>query len=76
MYRYRLVPRDLPDYILAIGSKDEMERCREVTTSLRSQYAKDEKIGQIKLKALEVKKQADLFQAALSTVIKEAVGDS
>ncbi|GAI44094.1 unnamed protein product [marine sediment metagenome] len=54
--RYRLVPKDLHNYVLAIGSREEMERCKKVTISLTNQYAKDERIGQIKVKALEVKK--------------------
>jgi len=74
--RYRLVPGDLPDYILAIGSKEEMVRCKEVSLSLINQYAKDERIGQIKVKALEVKKQGAPFQTILSTVIEEATADS
>jgi hypothetical protein len=68
--RHRLVPGDFPNYILAIGSKDEMERCQEVTISLADRYIKDERIGQIKVKALEVKKQAAPFQAALSAIIE------
>ena len=74
--RYRLVPGDLPDYILAIGSKEEMVRCKEVSISLINQYAKDEQIGQIKVKALEVKKQGAPFQTILSTVIEETTADS
>ena len=74
--RYRLVPGDLPDYILAIGSKEEMVRCKEVSISLINQCAKDERIGQIKVKALEVKKQGAPFQTILSTVIEEATADS
>ncbi len=75
-YRYKLVPKHLPNYKLATGSKDEMEMCKKVTISITDQYAKDERIGEIKVKALEVKKQAGLFQAALATVIREATGDS
>jgi len=75
-YRYRLSPKHLPDYVLAIGSEGETERCREVTISLIDEYTKDERIGQINTKALEVKRQTAPFQAVLSTVIKEATGDS
>jgi len=75
-YRYRLVPGDSPNYILAIGSEDEMERCKKVTISLTNQYTKDERIDEINVKALQVKRQADPFQAVLSTVLKEATGDS
>jgi len=64
-HHYRLAPGDLPNYTLAIGSKDEMKKCKEVTIYLTNQYAKDERIGEIKVKALEVEKQADLFRAAL-----------
>ena len=74
-YRYRLVPGDLPNYILAISSKDEMERCKKVTISLTGQYVKDERIGEIIARALQLEKQTAPFQAALSTVIKEASGD-
>ena len=73
---YRLVPKDLPNYILAIGSREEMERCKKVTISLINQYAKDERIGQIKVKALEVKRQAAPFQTILSTVIEKTAADS
>ena len=73
---YRLAPGDLPDYILAIGSHEEMVRCKEVTISLINQYAKDERIGQINVRALEVKKQSAPFQTILSTVIEEATADS
>lgn len=76
LHRYRLVPRDLPDYILAIGSKDEMERCWEVTISLADQYTRDERTGQINAKGLQVRKQAAPFQAALSAIIKQANGGS
>lgn len=73
--RNRLVPKDLPNYILAIGSEDEMEKCRRVTISLTNQYAKDERTGQIKVKALEVKKQGTPFQTLLSTLIEETAAD-
>jgi hypothetical protein len=75
-YRYRLAPGDLPDYILAIGSKEEMGRCKEVVISLINHYAKDERIGQIKVKAPEVKKQGAPFQTILSTIIEETTAHS
>ena len=74
--RYHLVPKMHPEYVLVTGSEGEMERCRKVTISLSGQYTKDERIGQIKVKALEVKKQAAPFQAILSAVIEEATADS
>ncbi len=74
--RYRLVPGELPNYVLAISSKDEMEKCKKVTLSLTGQYTKDGRIGEINVKVLQVKKQAAPFQAALATVIREATGDS
>jgi hypothetical protein len=75
-YRHRLVPKDLPDYVLAIGSKDEMEKCQKVIISLTNQYTEDERIAEINARAVQVRKEATLFQAALSTIIKEATGDS
>jgi len=73
---FKLVPEGLPDYILAIGSGDEMELCQKVTTSLGSRYIKDERMGEIRTKAAEIKKQATPFLAALSAVLKEATGNS
>lgn len=75
-YRYRLVPKDLTDYILAIGAEDEMEKCQKVTIFLIKQYTKDERIGEINTKILQVRQQTAPFQAVLSTVIEEATGDS
>jgi len=74
-YRYGLVPADLPNYVLAISSKDEMEMCKKVTISLTSQYVQDEKIGKIIARVLQMKKQTAPFQSALSTVLREATGD-
>ncbi len=75
-YRYRLVPGELPNYVLAISSKDEMERCKKVTIFITSQYVQDERIGEMITKTLQMKKQTAPFQSALSTVIKESTGDS
>ena len=74
-YRYRLVPKDLPNYVLAISSKDEMEMCNKVTVSLIKQYAQDERIGEIIARLLQLKKQTAPFQSALATVIRKATGD-
>jgi hypothetical protein len=74
-YRYGLVPADLPSYILAISSKDEMEMCKKVTISLTSQYVQDERIGEINDKALQMKKQTAPFQSALSTILRDATRD-
>lgn len=73
---YKLVPKDLPSYILAVGSRDEMEQCRKVTVSLSNEYAKDDRIREIKAKTAEIKTEAEPFLAALSTVIKEDSGDA
>ena len=75
-YSYSLAPGDLPNYVLAIGSEDEMERCKKVTISLTEQYTKDERIGEINAKVLQVREQTAPFQAALSAIVKEATGDS
>ena len=74
-YRYRLVPNDLPNYVLAISSKDEMEMCKKVTASLINQYVQDERIGEIIARLLQLKKQTAPFQSALATVIRKATGD-
>ncbi len=71
-----VVPGGLPNYMLAMGSKDEMEKCKKVTASLSVQYAKDERIGEIVATARQVKDQTAPFQLALSTVIKKATGGS
>ena len=74
-YRYGLVPAYLPNYVLAISSKDEMEMCNKVTVSLIKQYAQDERIGEIIARLLQLKKQTAPFQSALATVIRKATGD-
>lgn len=74
--RHKLVPKDLSEYILAIGSKDEMIRCEQVVVTLASKYTGDERIGKIKASAVQMRKQAELFLVALSTVLKEATVDS
>ncbi len=33
---YRLVPKNIPNYILARGSPDEMEKCKKITTHIPS----------------------------------------
>jgi excisionase family DNA binding protein len=71
-YRYGLVPAYLPNYVLAISSKDEMEKCKKVTISLTGQYVQDEKIGEIIARVLQMKKQTAPFQAALARVVREA----
>lgn len=74
--RYMLAPNDLPDYILAMGSHDEMERCKEVTSSLSNQYTRDERIGNISSKAVGIRKQTVPFLSALSSILKEPAGES
>lgn len=72
--RYKLVPKNLHDYILAIGSEAEMVRCQKFTSSLCSEYADDERVSEIEAKAVEIRKQAEPFLNALSTVLEEASG--
>ena len=72
--RYKLVPKNLHDYILAIGSEAEMVRCQKSTSSLCSEYADDERVSEIEAKAVEIRKQAEPFLNALSTVLEEASG--
>jgi excisionase family DNA binding protein len=71
-----VVPGGLPNYMLAMGSEDEMEKCRKATVSLAAKYAKDKRIGEIVAKARQVKDETAPFQLALSTVIKKATGIS
>jgi len=70
-----LVPEGIPGYMLAMGSRDEMERCKEATTSLANQYAEDKRIGEIITKAKRLKNDAAPLQKALSEIIKQAAGD-
>lgn len=74
--RYGLVPKELHNYVLVIGSEDEMEKCERVTISLSSRYSEDERIGEIRAKAAEIRKQAAPFLNTLSTILKEATGGS
>jgi hypothetical protein len=75
-HRFRLVPKDQPDYILAVGSMNEMQRCQDVTTSLARRYASDGRIGDINANALQVKKQSAPLQAVLSRLISEATSEN
>jgi len=72
LHRYKLAPRSLPSYVLAIGAEDEMVRCKQVTVSLSSEYVKDGRIGDIRNKAIETKSQVKPFLTALSTVLEQA----
>jgi len=67
---FRLVVKCYPDYELAIGSHDEMERCSKVTIALANQYAQDERFGKIKTAYGELKQQAAPFQAILTDITK------
>ena len=73
---FKLVPEGQPDYILAVGSMDEMQRCQDVTASLAERYASDSRIGDINAKALQVKKQSAPLQAVLSRLISEATSEN
>jgi hypothetical protein len=74
--RYKLAPKDLSDYILAIGSEAEMMRCQKATISLSDQYTNDKRIGEIRAKAVHINKGAKPFLTALSEVLEESTGDS
>jgi len=74
--RFRLVLKDQPDYVLAVGSMDEMQRCQDVTTSLAKRYASDGRIGDINAKALQVKKQSAPLQAVLLRLISGATSEN
>jgi hypothetical protein len=71
---YKLVPKGLPQYVLAVGSEEEMGICLGAVVSLTKRYVKDDRIGKIKTKTIEIKKCADPFQGALSTFIKSPIG--
>jgi hypothetical protein len=75
-HRHKLVPIHQPDYTLAFGSNKEMQICKEVTTSLARQYARDDRIGTIGSEAQTVKKETAPLHAALSKLINEATGQS
>ena len=72
--RYKLIPSDMPNYILAIGSRDEMERCQEIATSLIVRYSRDERIREIKDQWQQLKGRAVPLQTMLSSLIEEATG--
>jgi len=74
--RFRLVPEGQPDYVLAVGSMDEMQRCQNVTTSLAKRYASDSRIGDINAKSLQVKEQSAPLRAVLSRLISEAASEN
>ncbi len=72
-YRCRLTPEGCPEYILAVGSEQEMMICREVTMFLCSWYTKDGRIGKIKEEETKVCRQAEPFKKALSRVLDHSV---
>jgi hypothetical protein len=72
LHSYKLVPKNLPSYVLAIGPEDEMVRCKQVTISLSSEYVKDGRIRDIKDKAIETKSQVEPFLTALYAVLAES----
>ena len=72
LHSYKLVPSNLPNYILAIGFEDEMVRCKQATVSLSNEYIRDGRVDRIRDKATEIKKQIEPFLTALSTVLAES----
>lgn len=66
---YKLTRVGATEYILAIGSEKEMTKCQEATTSLCKQYARDERIGQMRGKEVKMRKRTELFQKALSDIL-------
>lgn len=73
--RHKLVPKDLPNYILAIGSEAEMMRCQKATISLSDQYTNDIRIGQIRARAVHINNGVKPFLTALSELLEEATSD-
>ncbi len=67
--RYKLTPETRAQYVLAIGSEAEMASCRQTTTYLCSQYARDTRIGMIKEKEARVRKDAEPFTRILSQIL-------
>lgn len=72
--RYHLVPRQHPEYVLLKGSEAEIQRCEKAIIALATRYAKSDKVGEIKARAIEVRKQAEPLQNALSILLGLPVG--
>ena len=70
------MPKELHNYVLAIGSEDEQKVAPMNFTKKHSRYSEDERIGEIRAKAAEIRKQAAPFLNTLSTILKEATGGS
>ena len=69
-----IAPSENPNYILAKGSKDEMETCRRVVRLLTSQFVHDERVKGINISFLQLTKQSLQFRIVLSKVIKTVAG--
>ena len=72
-YRCKLTSEEYPEYILAVGSQQEMMICKEATLFLCSWYTKDGRIGKIKGEETKVRGQAEPFKKALSRVLNHSV---
>ena len=68
---YKLVPKDVSEYTLAIGSREAMDRCEKTTTAFGIKYAQDARIAKIKEKERKMKDQAAIFQGVLSKVLAD-----
>jgi len=68
-YRYKLIPKALKEFTLAVGSWEQMWACGQSTISGCSRYARDERIGMIRQEQAEIRKQAEPFQKALSQLL-------
>jgi len=72
-HKYKFVTEKDPQRILAVGSEEEMTKCRGVTISLCGNYVRDDRIGRIIAEQAKIREQALRFQSVLAKVLAGTV---
>lgn len=68
-YRYKLVPKAVKEFVLAVGFWEQAWACGQSTISGCSRYMHDERIGVLRQEEAKIRKQAEPFQKALSQLL-------
>jgi hypothetical protein len=74
--RYHLVPKMHPEYVLVIGSEEEIRRCEKAIINLMTQCINSTVVGEIKTKAAELVERTRPFQTALSMLLGKSADDN
>jgi hypothetical protein len=74
-YHHGIAPGENPNYMLAKGSKDEMEKCQKVALLLTSQFVQDERMNRMNSSFQRLKNQSVPFRNILSALINTVAGE-